>query len=111
MAQIKLPVAIHGKRCLFCNLVEFCSWPICLDSSFQNDRDIWIWVIIYLMKRNLNMKKRLILGAILSVALFASIAIASTLMGQWTEGTSRYCEYSDGTVIEISFGSTCPASN
>lgn len=57
------------------------------------------------------MRKKLILGVILSVALFASLAIASTLMGQWTEGTSRYCKYSDGTVIEISFGSTCPASN
>ena len=57
------------------------------------------------------MIKKIILFVIFSVALVATLAFASTLMGQWTEGTSRYCKYSDGTVIEISFGSTCPASN
>lgn len=57
------------------------------------------------------MKNKLILSIVFLVALLSTSAIASTLMGQWTEGTSRYCKYSDGTVTEISYGSTCPASN
>ncbi len=67
--------------------------------------------ITILKLRSMNMIKKIILFVIFSVALVATLAFASTLMGQWTEGTSRYCKYSDGTVIEISFGSTCPASN
>lgn len=52
-----------------------------------------------------------ILSILLVTSFLATSAIASTLMGQWTDSTSRYCKYSDGTVTEISYGSTCPASN
>lgn len=50
---------------------------------------------------------------IMTIALlaFATSAFAGVLMQQWTEGTTRYCQYSDGEVIAISFGSTCPATN
>ena len=45
------------------------------------------------------------------LVLIASTAFAGVLMAQWTEGTSRFCKYSDGQVIEISYGSTCSSTN
>lgn len=47
----------------------------------------------------------------ISISLITSIAMASVLMSQWTDGTSRFCKYSNGDVIEISFGSVCPSTN
>ena len=43
--------------------------------------------------------------------MISSIAFAGVLMSQWTDGTSRFCKYSDGEVIEISYGSTCSSTN
>jgi len=57
------------------------------------------------------MKNKLSISSLALAILFSSSVIAGTLMSQWTEGTSRYCKYSDGEVVEISFGSTCSASN
>jgi hypothetical protein len=45
-----------------------------------------------------------------SLALVSSLALAGVSMSQWTEGTSRYCKYSDGDVIKIDFGATCPST-
>jgi len=45
------------------------------------------------------------------VLMWSVSSFAGVLMGQWTDGTSRYCKYSDGEVIQISFGSVCSASN
>jgi flagellar basal body-associated protein FliL len=56
-------------------------------------------------------KIRAILILVSLFLLIASVAFAGVLMSQWTEGTSRFCEYSDGQVIEISFGSTCSSTN
>jgi hypothetical protein len=57
------------------------------------------------MKNNV----KVLFGAI--VLMWSISSFAGVLMGQWTEGTSRYCEYSDGSVIQISFGSTCSSTN
>tara|TARA_R100000935_G_scaffold48062_1_gene72365 strand:+ start:260 stop:433 length:174 start_codon:yes stop_codon:yes gene_type:complete len=38
-------------------------------------------------------------------------AFAEVLMQQWTSNTDRYCEYSDGKVVKVSFGSVCSATN
>jgi len=57
------------------------------------------------------MKYKLKVIGVSAAILFTTSVFAGTLMSEWTEGTSRYCKYSDGDVIEISFGSTCPASN
>ena len=57
------------------------------------------------------MSKRLKISLAFSLALLTFSAFAGVLMSQWTEGTSRYCKYSDGEVIKISFGSTCPSTN
>lgn len=38
-------------------------------------------------------------------------AFAGVLMQQWTSNTDRYCEYSDGNVVKVSFGSVCSATN
>ena len=38
-------------------------------------------------------------------------ASAGVLMQQWTSNTDRYCEYSDGKVVKMSFGSVCSATN
>lgn len=38
-------------------------------------------------------------------------AFAGVLMQQWTSNTDRYCEYSDGKVVKVSFGSVCSATN
>ena len=51
------------------------------------------------------------ISLIFIIFFIASTAFASVLMSQWTEGTSRFCKYSDGDVIEISYGSTCPSTN
>lgn len=48
-----------------------------------------------------------LVGSLLAVSL---PALAAVLMAQWTEGNSRFCEYSDGTVIELSFSEICPAT-
>lgn len=47
----------------------------------------------------------------LALALSSTAVVAGVLMNEWTEGTSRFCKYSDGEVIEISYGSTCPRTN
>jgi len=57
------------------------------------------------------MRKEIKICLAISLALLSSAAFAGVLMSQWTEGTSRYCKYSDGEVIEISFGSTCSSTN
>jgi len=59
----------------------------------------------------MNKKIRTITILLCSLLLISSIAFAGVLMSQWTDGTSRFCKYSDGTVIEISFGSTCSSTN
>jgi hypothetical protein len=41
----------------------------------------------------------------------SSLAFAGVLQQEWTEGTKRYCKYSNGEVIAISYGSTCPRTN
>lgn len=46
-----------------------------------------------------------------SLIFMSTTVFAGVLMSQWTEGTSRFCQYSDGEIIEISFGSTCPSTN
>jgi len=57
------------------------------------------------MKNKFNM---VVLFGLLS---WSSLSIAGVLMSEWTDGTSRYCKYSDGAVIQISFGSTCSSTN
>lgn len=38
-------------------------------------------------------------------------AFAGVLMQQWTSNTDRYCKYSDGKVVKMSFGSACSVTN
>jgi len=57
------------------------------------------------------MSKKIKIGLAFSLVILSSTAFAGVLMSQWTDGTSRFCKYSDGQVIEISFGSTCSSSN
>jgi hypothetical protein len=57
------------------------------------------------------MNKKLKISLVFSLAVLSFSAFAGVLMQQWTEGTSRFCKYSDGEVIEISYGSTCPSTN
>jgi len=57
------------------------------------------------------MKTKLKVLTLVSLLAWSALSLAGVLMGQWTDGTSRYCKYSDGTVIEISFGSTCSSTN
>jgi hypothetical protein len=51
----------------------------------------------------------IVLSAIATI--FTTTAFASVLMEEWTEGTKRYCKYSDGAVIEISATENCPRYN
>ena len=46
-----------------------------------------------------------------SLILISSAVHAGVLMSQWTEGVTRFCKYSDGEVVAISFGSTCASTN
>ena len=57
------------------------------------------------------MSKKIIISLAFSLVFISSTVSAGVLMSQWTEGTSRFCKYSDGEVIEISFGSTCSSTN
>mgnify|MGYP003384649818 CR=1 FL=1 len=57
------------------------------------------------------MNKKVKVFLAFSMLVLSSTVLAGVLMQQWTEGTSRFCKYSDGTVIEISFGSTCSSTN
>lgn len=57
------------------------------------------------------MSKKIKIGLVFLLVTISSTAFASVLMSQWTEGTSRFCKYSDGEVITISFGSTCSSTN
>ena len=57
------------------------------------------------------MKTNIKLFSAAVIFMWSVSSLAGVLMSQWTEGTSRYCKYSDGEVIEISFGSTCPSTN
>ena len=57
------------------------------------------------------MNKKLKISLVFSLAVLSFSAFAGVLMQQWTEGTSRFCKYSDGKVIEISYGSTCSSTN
>ena len=59
----------------------------------------------------LTMNKKIKISLALALTLISTVAVASVLMSQWTEGTSRFCKYSDGQVVEISFGSTCSSTN
>jgi hypothetical protein len=43
---------------------------------------------------------------------FSASALAyGVLESEWDDGFKRYCKYSDGKVIAISFTSICPQSN
>ncbi len=55
--------------------------------------------------------KRLLLIIILNILLTYSSVFAGVLLSEWTGAMNRYCKYSDGTVITLSFGSTCPSTN
>jgi hypothetical protein len=57
------------------------------------------------------MKAKLKIFIIVVIVGWATVCVAGVLMQQWTEGTNRYCKYSDGEVLEISYGSTCPSTN
>ncbi len=57
------------------------------------------------------MKTKLKLLTLTTLLTWSTISLAAVLVGQWTDGTSRYCKYSDGTVLEMSFGSTCSSTN
>ena len=57
------------------------------------------------------MSKKIKIGLAFALVVLSSSAFAGVLMSQWTEGTSRFCKYSDGEVITVSFGSTCPSTN
>ena len=54
------------------------------------------------------MKKKLKISAVIAIVIFSSSVFAEVLTGEWTEGIKKYCQYSNGDVIEISFGSVCP---
>lgn len=55
--------------------------------------------------------KRLLFITVLNILLTYSSVFAGVLLSEWTEGINRYCKYSDGSVITLSFGSTCPSTN
>ena len=55
-----------------------------------------------------NKYKAIVIG--LAIALVSSAAVAGVLTSQWTEGTKRFCKYSDGKVITISYGATCSST-
>ena len=57
------------------------------------------------------MKNKFNMVALFALLSWSSLSIAGVLMSEWTEGTSRYCKYSDGVVIQISFGATCSSTN
>jgi hypothetical protein len=57
------------------------------------------------------MKNKIIVCIIALFIGWSTTSFAGVLMQQWTEGTSRYCKYSDGQVEEISYGSTCSSTN
>ena len=57
------------------------------------------------------MKTKLKIFIVLVMVGWATACVAGVLMQSWTEGTSRYCKYSDGKVLKISYGSTCPSTN
>ena len=44
------------------------------------------------------MSKKIKIGLVFLLVTISSTAFASVLMSQWTEGTSRFCKYSDGEV-------------
>ena len=54
------------------------------------------------------MKKFLLVFLLLG---FSTFAFAGVLMQQWTEGNKKYCKYSDGSIITVSYTSICPATN
>jgi hypothetical protein len=52
--------------------------------------------------------KRLLL-VLLVLGLFVSSAFAyGYLTNSWVDGWTKYCKYSDGTVIAISYTAQCP---
>ncbi len=57
----------------------------------------------------MNTKLKIFVATV--ILAWSSSSIAGVLMSEWTEGTSRYCKYSDGVVIQISYGSTCSSTN
>ena len=57
------------------------------------------------------MKTQLRIIAMMTLIASSSSAFAGVLTSEWTEGISRYCEYSDGVVFKIGFGSVCPRTN
>ena len=57
------------------------------------------------------MKTKLKIFIVLVMVGWATACVAGVLMQSWTEGTSRYCKYSDGKVLKISYGTTCPSTN
>ena len=46
-----------------------------------------------------------------AIFVWSTSSMAGVLMSQWTEGTTRYCKYSDGEVVKVNFGSTCSSTN
>lgn len=61
------------------------------------------------IRKEMNILNKFAISALLVCV--TNLAVAGVLMSQWTEGTSRFCKYSDGEVVAISFGSTCSSSN
>ena len=55
--------------------------------------------------------KRLLFIIVLNILLTYSSVFAGVLLSEWTDATNRYCKYSDGTVLTLSFFSTCPSTN
>jgi len=77
---------------------------VCVDSKSckkQQSKNQW----------RFNHEKKIKISLVFSLVILSSTTFASVLMSQWTEGTSRFCKYSDGEVITISFASTCSSTN
>ena len=55
----------------------------------------------------ISMKK--FIFTILSFLCLTGIAHADVLLGEWVDGTTRYCKYSDGSVVTVDAGSVCPS--
>jgi len=66
------------------------------------------------IKLNINgiqiMSKKIKATMAVLMLLLSVNAFSAVLMKQWTSNTDRYCEYSDGKVVKVSFGSVCAAT-
>lgn len=55
--------------------------------------------------------KGIVRATVIGLLIASSAVFAGVLTQEWTEGTDRFCKYSDGEVKKISYGSTCPRTN